>query len=364
MESLSNLLLFSSNWTRFHSSLSSIAMNLLAPLLLPLPPCSLQWVGRWAMNDNPNEVSSDFGYYFTLPDAYGQQLPPGHVVPAVPLLPSSPEHPIVSMPYAGYYKMWVAPDRPPAHHEEGDAKGSSSGSSKSGGSKSGGGKGSFVLRIGGPVPTDEVIPKIVLPDGSEPPASALLGIRATGFSAALKKKFELIGAYHPPTGTAYALKVFEAIKPQGTPRVRAPAPAPAPASSAGGSAEKANSMKRSIAGLSSDAIQTAQRQRRSVQPPRAAVSPGDGASSSSGLTSRGKPRLSGEQGALQEVLEAVMADPYAAGFLAPVDPVALAIPDYPDIVKNVSGSSACREFVCDDTDTRRYPQARTFQHSY
>jgi hypothetical protein len=284
------------------------------------------------MVDAPGEYASEFCYFFSVPEGSVPPPPPaGAPAPAVPFLPSTQEHPTVYMSIAGYFRMFVAPDRPPATFEEGDRAAKpthhalvTAGSTKSGGSSSR----LVVLRIGGPLPTEEKWPSITLPDGTVPEPSSLVGVRGTGHNAGLKKRFQFYGAFHPPTGTCHVTKAFDGAKP--------------PSESGGrressSSASSASKVPRAANGLSTDAITHAQRERRQSQGARAPP-PADLLAAAGGrTTAAGNPKLPGEQGALQEIVEALQRDTMAGAFLQPVDAVKLNIPDYYDIVKNVRG---------------------------
>lgn len=159
------------------------------------------WEGRWAMAEN-DVVWSDFRYTFRISSAQPAPAAAGSAGGAVPAhlrLPSSPEHPPVGAPMAGYFMM-AGPEGKSAKHTEPKV----------------------LLRLGGTPPPDAP-EEVTLADGSVVTAMSggLLGVRGEGAFAG--NKYALAGVYHPPTGTAWVRKVYAvaaASRPKPPPSVK------------------------------------------------------------------------------------------------------------------------------------------------
>ena len=194
-----------------------------------------------------------------------------------------------------------------------------------------------VIRIGGPV-ADTAPKAIAAPVGATPfPHSACVGISGGGYNGALRRRFTFHGAYHPPSGTAWAYKIYDA-PPEGataapTSTVKTPK-APKPA--AGGSGDGGFSKTLVRAGLDTSAIlPTASRERRPA-PPRvelaSAVTPPQAEKAGAAAIAAS---LGPDMAAMAEILAALQADVFCADFLQPVDWERHGLPDYPTIVKKV-----------------------------
>jgi hypothetical protein len=148
------------------------------------PGTSYVWEGQWAMAES-DTVWSDFKYSFRTSDKQPVQLPPSHVMPANPRLPSAPEHAVVGAPMNGYFFL-AGPTGPVKNNEP-----------------------KITFKIGGPLPADAPT-AVKLPDGSMASGSALVGITGDGVYNSLR--YTLAGAYHPPTGTAWVRKCYGPVK--------------------------------------------------------------------------------------------------------------------------------------------------------
>lgn len=246
------------------------------------------WEGRWAMSET-DSVWGDFRYTMRVSGQQAVPLPPAHVMPLNPRLPSAVEHPPVGGPMAGQFMMLGA-----------DGKSWT------------GIKDKVTFKIGGPLPA-EAPQSVTTLDGVTVGGGSLVGITGEG---ALQNavRYELRGSYHPASGTAWVVKVMASAP--GTPKPRPPPgerkrAAPAPGG-AGGAPKAVRSLED---GLSASAASLP---------------------ASRGASLRGVAGGSGSKAFLREcemLLTALRRDrvnsPY---FMEPVDPVKHCCPDYFDKV--------------------------------
>lgn len=173
------------------------------------------WVGRWAMSES-DSVWGDFQYTMRISGQQAVPLPPAHVMPLNPRMPSAVEHPPVAGPMVGHFMM-LAPD----------------------GKTWNGIKDKVTFRIGGPLPP-EAPTSVSTQDGVAVGAGALVGITGDG-ALPNAVRYELRGAYHPASGTAWVIKVMTSTP--GTPKPRPPPgerkPRAAPGAGGAGGAPKA-----------------------------------------------------------------------------------------------------------------------------
>ena len=324
------------------------------------------------MVDAEGELSADFAYVFSVPDAYGAAsaaAAAASYTPSLPILPSEPTHPICAMTFHGAYYLWSGTNEDGSHkwarHEEGDATGglvvggkpkppptASAMFNPPHSSKL------CVIRIGGPVAPDAPVVKHPL-TGAPVPASECVGVAGGGYSNALKKRYILTGAFHPPTGAAVAYKGFDvtpapkhtglggagtgavgspaasaAAAGKAAARSAAKAAAAAAAAAAGGGVGLPVGAKRPRAsdGLEFNAMLAEGRERRAPVPAKSFTA----ASSASGAGGRGGRGGPGsDTAALFDILDALKKDYNSPDFLQPVDPTALGLPDYFNHVKKV-----------------------------
>lgn len=245
------------------------------------------WVGRWAMSES-DSVWGDFQYTMRVSGQQAVPLPPAHVMPLNPRMPSAVEHPPVAGPMVGHFMM-LGPD----------------------GKSWNGIKDKVTFRIGGPLPA-EAPTSVTTQDGVAVGAGALVGITGDG-SLPNAVRYELRGSYHPASGTAWVVKVMTSApgtpKPRPPPGERKPRAAPA-AGGAGGAPKAVRSLED---GLSASA----------------AALP-----ASRGASLRGVAGGSGSKAFLREcemLMTALRRDRVNSPFfLEPVDPVKHCCPDYFD----------------------------------
>jgi hypothetical protein len=162
-----------------------------------LKPGTYLYDGVWAMAET-DTVWSEFKYNFTvstkqaLPPPPPAPMPDGTGVVFNPLLPYSKAHAAVNTIMSGYFLLQAVPPVPGAaavtavqRHVDKEVK----------------------LRIGGPVPFDAYIPP-QSHDGKAIPYDSLVGITGEGSFSSMK--YLIAGAYHPPSGTAWLRKVYQA----------------------------------------------------------------------------------------------------------------------------------------------------------
>ena len=286
------------------------------------------------MVEREGELSADFAYVFSVPDAYGLPMlhdTPAGAAPILPILPSEPVHPVAAAPFSGAYFIWQGnnEDGSPKwgrQEEGGDASSKSSSKvplaiqaqQQAQLMNPGASSRICVIRIGGaPNPSAPVITDPV--SGAPIPASATVNLSGGGWNSALKKRYALVGAFHPPSGMAWAYKVFD------TPHAAPGGPKAAGGATAGGK------RPRSMGDIKADAMLLEQRERRQPAPFK----------SSSTVAPRSLRPVAAAGGpngaALYDMLETLKRDYNAPDFLQPVDPVVLNLPDYAKIVTSVSG---------------------------